>query len=346
MQANIYIHIGLHKTGSSSIQNTFFSNRDKLLSHGINYLSLSLNHSGVLYSLYCVAPHQTRANRAAGIDTKEKAAKKNAATRAALRQALESNSSASIVISGEGLSRLPAEGLERLRLEFTPYAARFRIIVYVRDPYSTVNSMAQQRIRRRGQTYEQIIAAPPYPRYSRIAQAIQVFGRENVDIRLFDAAHFVNGDLIADFLSAIDASPDLRRELEVERTNVALSHEAAYLLHEINKYRPPARDRRPHDDVFQLFAAIPGQPYRCPPEIFVAVQPFVAKQLQWLRDLLGKDVFSDRPAVPDAASYWNEKTLTAVALLLDDLAHKDREKRGFLPRISAMMRRLTSPAPR
>lgn len=338
MKANIYLHIGLHKTGTSSIQATLFNNRKKLLAHGINYLPLSENHSITLYPLFIEAPHRYRPNRIAGIDTQEKAAKKNAATEAALRRALEANSCGSIVISGEDLSTLPAAGLQQLKDMLTPYAARCRVIVYVRDPYATVTSIVQQRLRR-GQTYEQICRRPPRPGYSRISASIEVFGRENVDVRIFDKAHFVNGDLIADFLAAIDADPEVAKRLDVERANIGLSHEAAYLLQAINEDRL-AQGFAPRHDIVRWLAKIPGQPYRCPPEFFAAAQPVIAEELQWLRGLLGKDVFPDRPSLSATTPYWQEETLMAIALMLDDLVKRTGPKdRGVMPWFNTILRR-------
>lgn len=345
MQANIYIHIGLHKTGTTSIQATFFKNRRKLLAHGINYLPLSENHSVTLYPLFIDAPHRYRPNRLAGIDTVEKAAKKNAATERALRHTLDSNTCGSLVISGEDLSRLATEDLQRLRDRLAPYAARFRVIVYIRDPYSTVTSIFQQRLRR-GQTAEQIIAAPPRPHYPRIGAALELFGRENVDIRRFDPARFINGDLIADFLAAIEASPALAKDLDAVRANVSLSHEATYLLNAINnhyresKHGMPDRDRPV--DLPKWLAAIPGQPFRCPPEFLLAAQPLIDEDLRWLREQLGEPMFPDRPIPSEVPPYWSEETLSAIALLLNDLARgvtqEETAMRAFFARLKTMLR--------
>lgn len=345
MKATIYLHIGLHKTGTSSIQTTLFNNRKKLLAHDINYAPLGddPNHSVILLPLFRQAPHRYRANRLAGIDTREKAAKKNVASLAALRRALEANRSASIVFSGEGIAGIPAKRLQGLRAELEPFATHFRVIAYVRDPYSAANSMIQQRVRR-GQTYREIVAAPPYLRYSRIAASIKVFGRENVDIRMFDPAHFVHGDLIADFLAAIGAAPELAKQLKVARTNVALSHEAAYLLHEINKHSPrdekisPDLIKRP--DLLKWLEQIPGQPYRCPPELLKAARPGIALELKWLRKVLGEKVFPERPTFSEAPPRWGEETVTALALVLNELAKRDARK-GGLTAIADKLRRLT-----
>jgi hypothetical protein len=342
MKANIYIHIGLHKTGTTSTQATFFKNRKALLAHGINYLPLSENHSTTIYPLFIAEPHEYRPNRLAGIDTPEKAAKKNAATEAALRRELDANNSNSIVISGEDLSTLPATDLQRLKDTLAPYAARFRVIVYVREPYATVSSIFQQRLRR-GHAYERISRRPPRPGYPRIGAAIEVFGRDNVDIRIFDGAHFVKGDLIADFLTAIDADPDLAKELGIERANVGLSQEAAALLAAHNKVRP-ANSYAERKELVEWLARIPGQPYRCPPEYLAAAEPVIQEDLKWLRTLLGSDVFAAKMPAPDTQNAWQDETVTALALALDDLVQGAGRKVGVMPALDALLRRFKPPS--
>lgn len=339
MKTSVYIHIGLHKTGTTSIQAMLFNNRKALLAHGINYLPLGENHSVALYPLFAAEPHRYRPNRAAGIDTEQKAAKKNAATLASLLRELERNTSDSVVISGEDLSMLPAEGLKRLKETLAPHAARFRIIVYVRDPVATVTSIFQQRLRR-GQTYQQISRRPPRPGYQRIAASIDVFGRENVDVRLFDSARFPNGDLIADFLSAIGAVPEVAGKLAPERANVGLSHEAALLLHEINRLRPPeGRLSLPRAEFLRLLAAIPGQPYRVPPEAMAAAQPAIDEDLRWLRGLLGDDVFPVR-AAGEKPVYWQQQTVAEVALRLHDLGRNGSARRWWDGRVVPFVTRI------
>ena len=237
---------------------------------------------------------------------------------------------------------LPAEGLQRLKETLVPYAAQFRIVVYVRDPVATVTSIFQQRLRR-GQTYRQIARRPPRPGYQRIAASIDVFGREAVDVRLFDSARFPNGDLIADFLSAIGAVPEVAVKLAPERANVGLSHEAALLLQEINRLRPPeGRLSLPREDFLRRLAAIPGQPYRVPPHAMAAAQPGIDEDLRWLRGLLGDDVFPV-PASGEQQVYWQQKTVAAVALMLHDLGGNGSAGRWWdgrvVPFVTRIMRR-------
>jgi hypothetical protein len=335
MKADFYIHIGLHKTGSTSIQATMFRNRKMLLAHGINYLALNENHSTTIGPLFMQDPHLYLPNKLKKINTEAMAAKQNKRNKAALLREISANRSKTFVISGEDLSRLRPECLQKLKDFLTPFAARFRIVAYVRDPYATINSVFQHRVRG-GHTFAQIMASPPRPFYRDIAHAIDIFGRENVDIRIFNSARFVNGDLIADFLSAIGGPPELASELNIVRANEAISHEAAHLLNEINKRYPEGDDRSPNparsSDIVERLSAIPGQAFRCPSEVFVIRRRSIGIQLRWLRETLGEEVFPDGPWTEDIGPRWTDETLGALAVALNDLA-KAAEKRSLLSKL-------------
>ena len=197
-----------------------------------------------MYPLFCDAPHKYIQNLRAGIDNEAKAARKNAATERALRRALKANRCSGIVISGEALSNLSPAGVGRLKAALAPYAARFRVIAYVRDPYGYMTSAFQEHLRE-GADYDQLVAKPPLPHYrARLSRFIDVFGRDQVDIRIFDQAHFVGGDLITDFLSAIEADPSVAADLKVIRRNEGLSLEAAWLIKAANQLHPRSEKLR------------------------------------------------------------------------------------------------------
>lgn len=324
MKADIYIHIGVHKTGTSSIQAALYGNRRKLQRHDINYLGIDENHSTTLFPLFCDAPEKYWINRRAGIDTAAKAARKNAATARALRRALDGNRCSRFVISGEALSVLSTAGVVRLQQTLSRYATRIRVIVYLREPYSYITSAFQQRLRQ-GETYEGLIAKGPLPNYrARLSSYIEVFGREALDIRVFDQDRFVDGNLIADFLCAIGAPPAIAKELPVRHLNTALSLEAAWLLNEVNKRYPVVLGERPDParaaGLLRLLAEIPGQKFTLPSQVYAAAAPAVERDLRWLRDLLGEDPF-ERPApAGPSAPQWNEETIAALAHLINELA--------------------------
>ena len=207
MPRRFFIHIGMHKTGSSSIQESFFNSRERLLSRGINYLSLAANHSGSMYTLFSEHAHAYRPNLRRGADTPEKAAIRREAIRGDLIRELEGNKSAKFIVSGEDLSRLRLAEVTRLRDTLLPHASGFTIIIYVREPYSFLSSAVQQRVQR-GFSFDQIWREPHLPNYrARIEPYIAAFGRENVDIRMFPPID-CGGDVVRDFVAAIGETDD------------------------------------------------------------------------------------------------------------------------------------------
>lgn len=350
MKADIYIHIGVHKTGTTSIQATFYNNRRQLRRHDVNYLNIAENHSYRLYPLFCDAPHKYIQNLRAGIDTEAKAARKNAATERALRRALKANRWSGIVISGEALSNLSPAGVGRLKAALAPYAARFRIVAYVRDPYSYMTSAFQEHLRE-GADYDQLIAKPPLPHYrARLSRFIDVFGRDQVDIRIFDPAHFVGGDLITDFLSAIEADPAIAADLKVIRRNEGLSLEAAWLIKAANKLHPrpekirgnPARAvKLPH-----VLAALPGRRFGLPAQAYAKVAPAVEKDLQWLHGVLGRTVFSPTPPTAPSTPHWDDETIARLAHLINELSRGPADWRHHWQRAMAYVSGLAQQAPR
>ncbi len=84
--------------------------------------------------------------------------------------------------------------------------------MYVRDPYEFATSAFLQRLKS-GSTLDNPRRRLPLPEYrNKLQPYIDAFGRENVDIRIFDRRRFIGGDLISDFLAAIGEPPELARK--------------------------------------------------------------------------------------------------------------------------------------
>lgn len=324
---HVYLHIGSHKTGTSSIQATLFNARSTLLQDGINYLALGANHSIPLYSLFCPEPHLYRLNVIQGVNTEELAARHNETIRARLLAELEKNENGKFIISGEDLSVLPHESVERLRGLLAPYATAITVIVYVREPYDFMVSAAQERIRA-GRTLAAVRDKPLLPDYrGRIGKYIEVFGRENVRIRPFVPGSFIGGDLIADFLDAIDAPAALRNELHAVVSNESMSQEAALILDQANQLFPLIEDNRANPArspaLTERIASIKGQPFSLPREAFSHVHQAVDADLAWLREVMGHNPFAQvatRPQEPP--ELWQDDTLRSLAQLINAMARE------------------------
>ena len=148
-----YLHLGLHKTASSSFQQTCASNQETLNQAKLDYpifrcdqshpprININ-NHSVPLRSLYIEKPETYHINKRWKIANINRA---NQDYKSQLERALQTDRS--LVLSGEGLSLLPADALTRLIGLIEQYGFELRPLILVRSPLDYAHSIAQQLVR-------------------------------------------------------------------------------------------------------------------------------------------------------------------------------------------------------
>ena len=148
-----FLHLGLHKTASSSFQQTCASNRKLLGKHGLHYPLFSCeysrpkrlkinNHSVPLRCLYDQHPEKYHINKRWKITRLDEAIR---AYDAQFTLALETPKS--IILSGEGLSLLSVRALSQLAERIRAQGFAIRPLALVRSPLDYAHSIAQQLIR-------------------------------------------------------------------------------------------------------------------------------------------------------------------------------------------------------
>ena len=148
-----FLHLGLHKTASSSFQQTCASNRKLLGKQGLHYPLFACeysrpkrlkinNHSVPLRCLYDQNPKNYHINKRWKINRLDEAIRDYDAQ---LTEALSSE--ASIILSGEGLSLLSGKALSELVQRIRARGFEIRPLALVRSPLDYAHSIAQQLIR-------------------------------------------------------------------------------------------------------------------------------------------------------------------------------------------------------
>lgn len=156
----VILHVGLHKTATSSIQQTLAQSREILICQGFEYPVFSVeeknieNHSIPFYSLYCNDPDSYHINIRWGVF----AEKVNPLYEKQLADSL--NSDRDVIFSGEDISILPREGLERLKSYLLSFGVELRVICFVRSPYSYTCSLIQQDIKGGRESLEDLKVKP------------------------------------------------------------------------------------------------------------------------------------------------------------------------------------------
>lgn len=142
----LILHVGLHKTASSSIQVSLAKNKQLLEQSGILFPMFKgldgiarSNHSAGVYSLFCDNPSEFRLN----IVNQWDAEKTNANFLQQLQQSMFYDGQ--LLISGESISTLTKNELKKLKSFFRAYD--IRVICFVREAYEYQCSAIQEQIK-------------------------------------------------------------------------------------------------------------------------------------------------------------------------------------------------------
>jgi hypothetical protein len=265
----LVLHIGAHKTGSTSIQNALEAGRSALLAQGVLYPETRREPWPEL-------PKHTSVFHAA-IQDSEPA---RAAERDALMREFEASAAGTLLLSEEGLS----EPIPRLIEFFLPWRDRFEIevVCFVRRPDLFVESLYSQFVREpeRREARPPVMfsrAAPIRERMDFAAMLAHWQDRLGAQVRVvdFDLALRSSG-LIGGFSDAArlpaagladrpaNRSPDLRLVLALRRLNQAgRAYHLPTLLRAVNELSrqgrfPPLRHVLGADERRRLLDAMAG----------------------------------------------------------------------------------------
>lgn len=174
----IFLHIGTNKTGTSSIQHHFFQNRDLLSQNDLCYPALGAN----------VAAHHNVAKWV-------KSPKKFEAELNALKTEIAPFKK--VVLSSEAFCDL--DDPHAVEQQFPE--CDVKVILYLRDPVRYFLSWWQQDIQM-GKRYPDMRSYLMTQRRSYaglVDKWVEVFGRSNLIIRVYDRTTLPKGDVLLDF---------------------------------------------------------------------------------------------------------------------------------------------------
>ena len=159
-----YIHVGFHKTASTSFQQFCGSNRNLLEQSGLYYPKFQYppqkgnlwNHAGPISMIY----KHGRIKLSDKIYNSNNPKTLSALNQEAHLKALEQEKN--LLISGEGLSCLTHDCYQRLIEDLSDYGYDIKVFAVVRPPYSFACSALQEWIK--GGRYSRLIGLNTSPR--------------------------------------------------------------------------------------------------------------------------------------------------------------------------------------
>lgn len=193
MNNTLYLHIGLHKTGTSAIQRFLGCNRNLFRKMGI-----IVPGEGVGENL-----HHNIALQASVITNAETARKK-------FRNRIEPVASLgeNIVLSSEVFSDRSLIHIEVLD-EFASYFSKIRVIVFLRRGDSMIESAYNQMVKRlplcTTPLEEKYFDKYYELKYTRKLQPfVRMFGKDSILVRPFEKGQFFGGTIFSEFLYCLD----------------------------------------------------------------------------------------------------------------------------------------------
>lgn len=210
------VHVGMHKTGSTSIQEKLYRNKNK----NFSYFDLGRkNHSIPIFSLFTDVPENYHVHLSMGL-TKRHIYRYNIEVDEMFREHIQKNPLyETFVISGEDICVLSENALKDFKNYLHMFFEEVKIVAYVRSPISYMNSAFQQVVKEGRMKFS---VESIYPKYRfKIEKFDTVFGKENVSLNLFSRDALIDGDVTVDFLE--------KNHLEVSHEDIVSSNESLSL---------------------------------------------------------------------------------------------------------------------
>ena len=315
----IVLHAGLHKTGTSSIQENCFKHREWLRLRGIVYTSFKfedrelVNHSDPLASMASKPGKYGLLRRLKIEQTPGKA------TRLFSRQweqLFEHPEGDTLVLSAEHVGQFNEKDMEALRRYLESHSQTLEVIAYIRSPQSSLESILQQ------QSASNVRSPEPESLIGLVKQRYQrihgTFSDLLQTVNFHQAVEHPTG-LVGSFFCLLGLPPEDVSKLQFNYANERMSMEAFKLMDAINRtypmgFRETHGIPRSYNDMSPLYS-LPGQPFQCEGILDPALNRSLEEEGQWLEQELGFSFPAVNRKAP--AKLWQPQTLSALKLAIN-----------------------------
>lgn len=238
MSRTLYLHIGSHKTGTTSIQHFLVSRRDELAKRGYAYpvCDNGVNLGGGMAGRLDETPEHRKATSAGRLRQTVKIIREGEAQ--------------TVIGSSEGFSYMTdGEEITTLARKLGRSFDKIKIITYLRrqDQFAVshhqegANPQTKPAAKMHGHRPTALPETSPlqaqYLDYnSRIGHWADAFGDDNVIVRVYDRSLLKDGDSVSDFLELVGLG-DMKLDQPVER-NVSMGFVRTKIGHILNDVLP------------------------------------------------------------------------------------------------------------
>lgn len=286
----LHLHLGFHKTATTSIQRAFFEHADLLADHGLRYPTLPSSEPfdhNIGMSHFKKHPHRYHLHIKAG---RTPAAITSFNDQLAVEFDIALDGVNDIVLSSETASLLRPERLVALRDHLQAAGFEIRVVVFVREPRQFAESWLQERIKT-GRGFRKIQFFHSRSRF--IPRLREIFGEHTTFIPFASTLGHEYGPVGAMFEHLGIPPPRTRGQAH----NSSLSNEATRILNFANLCQPvytkQRRNPRRRDLDFEPLQRLPGRRFSFSSEELRQFESQLQQENLAMKALLGEE-FCDR----------------------------------------------------
>ena len=280
-----WIHIGMHKTSSTSVQQNL-KNLKRSTGSRLFTVGGRPNMGPALHAMFLADSGKCISLKKRG-NSSEEIASKGEVWRGKLGEAIKNFEGRICIISGESLTDevFGEDSVKSLRDFLTPLVDEIRVIGYVRPPCQYKNSRFQERIKHRLNKFqtERINYRAKFEKFDR------VFGQSNVLLRKFDPANFPNHCAVADFCQQVGIN--LPNDMKIQRLNESLSRPACGILYAYRSFGPGFGKGRDaiieNEHLVRVLQKVGGRKLAFTATIMNAALISEKEDICWMEDRLG-----------------------------------------------------------
>ena len=243
------VHIGTEKTGTTSIQQYLYMNREKLSSAGYHFVQSPGKTNNQALPAYCISDEKFddffRDRGITTLDERQRFKQSFIKEFEYELQSLPENIHTVLISSEHFHSRIRTEKeMDNVYELMSTYFDEIKIICYLREQIETCTSYYSTILKNGDiESFRRFLSRcnpkNPYFNYQIILEKWErFFGLDSLDVSLFAKDYFLNGNLLDDFTAKIDPSllETLNQNVKIE--NMSLTRAGQVLLRAVNLVFP------------------------------------------------------------------------------------------------------------
>jgi hypothetical protein len=328
---SVIVHIGPHKTGSSTIQSFCGNHRQLLETSGILYPPGHpiVHCHGQLGSAFEPNPASYVFNFHGGRNDIARIKTEDSRYISDFVAAIENSNANTMIVSYEGFFGLSKDALVRLRDFLYRFSRECKVLFYCRPPLDFARSELSQRARMGVRAFPEDSAAdaefPILTFEDNIPKFIDVFGKCNVISRKYDRKSLYQGDIVHDIFYTIGRHSIISDKYVAVRENKSISHEAMLIAECLRTMSDPSWLGNEFSERFDdLLRNISGHSITLSDHQRNVILSKSARHTKFIYNEFQIDLSDADEQSKPSHELFSEATLMSIARLFKQLIEKNR----------------------